>query len=149
MLKLIRTTSDNPDFRHLLTFLDANLAENDGDEHWFFEQFNKLDNIKHVIVAYQNEKPVGCGAIKAYNTSQAEVKRVFVSETGRNKGIASQIMQALEHWAKELGFTECILETGIKQLEAVQLYPKLGYNKIPNYEPYVGVALSVCFGKML
>jgi len=149
MITLKRTNSDNPDFINLLTFLDANLAENDGDEHWFFEQFNTLDDIKHVVVAYQNEKPVGCGSIKAYNTSQAEVKRVYVAEDARNRGIASQIMHELEHWAKELGFTECILETGIKQLEAVQLYPKLGYRNISNYEPYVGVALSVCFGKLL
>lgn len=149
MITLKRTDSENADFRHLLTFLDANLAANDGDEHWFFAQFNTLDDIKHVVIAYQENTPVGCGAIKAYSTAQAEVKRVFVAEQARNRGIASQIMHELEQWAKELGFTECILETGIKQLEAVQLYPKLGYHNIPNYEPYVGVALSVCFAKML
>lgn len=149
MITLNRTTAKNPDFAYLLTFLDANLAENDGDEHWFFAQFNKLDDIKHVVIAYQENKPIGCGAIKKYSTTQAEVKRVFVDEKARNKGVASQIMHELETWAKELGFASCILETGIKQLEAISFYPKIGYQKIPNYEPYVGVALSVCFSKIL
>ena len=144
-----RTNSDNKDFRHLLTFLDANLSENDGDEHWFFAQFNKLDDIKHVVVVYENSEPIGCGSLKKYDAHRTEIKRVFVAQNHRNKGIASRIMQELEDWAKELGFKECILETGIKQKEAVHLYPKLGYSKIENYVPYLGVDLSVCFAKSL
>lgn len=149
MIQLIKTDTKNAAFRSLLIQLDANLKANDGDEHWFFAQFNKLDDIKHVVVVYENSEPIGCGALKKYDAQRVEIKRVFVIPSQRNKGIASRIIQELEGWAKELGFKECILETGIKQKEAVHLYPKLGYSKIENYEPYIGVSLSVCFAKSI
>lgn len=64
MISLVRTTSENKDFIHLVKLLDEFLAVSDGNEHAFYDQFNKLDSIKHVVVAYINKLPVGCGAIK-------------------------------------------------------------------------------------
>lgn len=64
MLSLVKTNSENPDFIALVRLLDADLAERDGAEHSFYAQFNKIDAIKHVIVAYADGKPAGCGAIK-------------------------------------------------------------------------------------
>jgi len=51
-LTLIRTNSDNTDFKGLVTLLDKDLAIRDGDEHAFYAQFNKIDTIKEVVVAY-------------------------------------------------------------------------------------------------
>ena len=65
-LTLIRTDSDHTDFRQLVALLDQDLAVRDGDDHAFYAQFNKVDAIKEVIVAYQNDVPVGCGAIKPF-----------------------------------------------------------------------------------
>lgn len=149
MITFIRTNSEHKDLTPLLAQLDANLAVNDGDEHAFFAQFNKLNTIKHVVIVYLQGKAVGCGAIKYFNEEAMEIKRVFVSPEARNMGIASLIMVELEKWTLELGCKACVLETGIKQLEAVKLYPKLGYKEIPKYEPYVGQALSICFEKKL
>jgi putative acetyltransferase len=149
MIEIRRTTNSNPDFLHLLTFLDANLKINDGDEHAFFTQFNKLDDIQQVVVAFLNNQAVGCGAFKKHNSNTIEIKRVYVDVSARNNGIASMLMAELESWARELNFTQSILETGIKQLEAVKLYPKLGYHQIDNYPPYVDKAISICFAKKL
>lgn len=66
MIKLLRTSEINVDFIELVKSLDADLKIRDGEEHLFYNQFNKLDTIKHVIVAYDNEMPVACGAIKEY-----------------------------------------------------------------------------------
>jgi len=148
-LKLIRTDSDNTDFRQLVALLDRDLAVRDGDEHTFYAQFNKVDAIKEVIVAYQNEIPVACGAIKAFSETAAEVKRMFVHPDYRKQGIAINILSELEHWAAELGFTECVLETGKKQPEAIALYQKVGYHITPNYGQYIGVDNSVCMAKSL
>lgn len=148
-LKLIRTNSDNTDFRQLVALLDRDLAVRDGDEHTFYAQFNKVDAIKEVIVAYQNEIPVACGAIKAFSENAAEVKRMFVHPDYRKQGIAINILSELEHWAAELGFTECVLETGKKQPEAIALYQKVGYHITPNYGQYIGVDNSVCMAKSL
>lgn len=149
MYKLIRTDSDNTDFRELVMQLDKDLAIRDGDDHAFYAQFNKIATIKHVVVAYDGATSVGCGAIKEYENGTMEVKRMFVTPDNRGKGIGSVVLKELEAWAKELGNNKCILETGEKQPEAIQLYKKNGYNIIPNYGQYKDVAASVCFEKSI
>ena len=148
-LTLIRTDSDHTDFRQLVALLDKDLAVRDGDDHTFYAQFNKVDAIKEVIVAYQNDVPVGCGAIKPFSATEAEVKRMFVHPDYRNKGIAAKIVTALENWATEIGFSATVLETGKKQPEAIALYQKIDYQITTNYGQYVGVDNSVCMTKPL
>jgi putative acetyltransferase len=149
MIRLQRTNSENTDFQKLVRELDADLRIRDGEDHAFFAQFNKIDLIKHVIVAYENEAPVGCGAIKEYATDIMEVKRMYVLPETRGKGIATLVLEELEKWAGELGYKKCILETGEKQPEAIRLYHKNNYLVIPNYGQYANVTTSVCFEKGL
>ena len=149
MISIVRTNSENADFKTLVTLLDAELQVRDGEEHTFYAQFNKIDSLREVVVAYLQESPVGCGAIKAYAGRTAEVKRMFVKAENRGKGIAGKILSELEAWAKELNFDECILETGFKQPEAIALYKKAGYEVIPNYGQYIGVGNSVCMQKRI
>jgi GNAT superfamily N-acetyltransferase len=149
MVNLIKTDSDNHDFIELVKYLDAELADRDGADHSFYAQFNKINKIKHVIVAYENNTPLACGAIKEYNASAVEVKRMYVSPKRRGKGIAAEVLFALESWAKELSYAKCVLETGKRQPEAIRLYEKCGYTQIPNYGQYIGVENSVCFEKKL
>lgn len=149
-MKFIRTDSTNPDFIELVKHLDADLAIRDGDEHPFYDQFNKIDTIKYAVVAFNEaNKPVGCGAIKQFGPKVMEIKRMFVPYEERGKGIAGEILKQLESWASELGNSRCILETGLKQPEAISLYKKNGYRFIDNYGPYAGVENSVCFEKWL
>jgi len=149
MIKCIKTDSDNEDFRRLVRELDADLKRRDGEEHTFYSQFNKIDHIKHVVVAYVNNEAVGCGAIKAYMPDAVEVKRMYVQQGKRGQGIASTLLKALEAWATDLNYTKCVLETGKKQPEAIGLYRKNGYTVIPNYGQYENVENSVCFEKVL
>ncbi len=150
MVTVLRSDSNNEDFISLVKKLDTDLAIRDGDEHAFYNQFNKIDTIKQVVVAYENEQPLGCGAIKEYGpTISMEVKRMYVLPNSRSKGIATKILTALEVWAAELGYKICVLETGKKQPEAIGLYKKNGYKMIPNYGQYKGVENSVCFEKVI
>jgi putative acetyltransferase len=147
MVRIIRTDSSDNDFREMVRLLDLELAVVDGSEHNFYSQFNKIDNIRHAVVAYDNEKPVGCGAIKEYDETSMEVKRMYVLPDNRNRGIASMILRELELWTAEMSYIRCVLETGKRQPEAIALYKKNGYVSIPNYGQYVGVENSVCFEK--
>jgi putative acetyltransferase len=149
MTQLIRTDSENPDFVALVQQLDADLAKRDGKDHSFYAQFNKIAAIKHVIVVYEDEKPIGCGAIKELSPDSMEVKRMFTLPESRAKGIATKILAELETWAKELSYSKCMLETGKRQPEAIALYQKNGYRIIPNYGQYIGIDNSVCFEKLL
>ncbi len=148
-MKIIRTDSDNVDFQILVKELDKDLAIRDGDEHAFFAQFNKIDAIKHVVVLYVDATAVACGAIKHYDEGIIEIKRMYCKPELRGKGYASMILTELESWAKELGYSTSILETGYKQPEAIRLYEKNSFKRIPNYGQYVGVDSSVCFEKRL
>jgi len=149
VINLIRTNSDNSDFRELVALLDQDLQIRDGDEHSFYAQFNKVDKIRHVVVAYEDGEAAGCGAIKEYAEGVTEIKRMFVRAERRGRGIAGKILAELETWAKELNFSECVLETGLKQPEAIALYQKSGYKTIPNYGQYAGVENSVCMKKLI
>jgi len=133
----------------LVKELDSDLKIRDGEEHVFYAQFNKTDKINYVVVAYEEDIPVGCGALKEYSTDIMEVKRMFVRIDKRGKGIASRMLHELEIWSKELGYKKCVLETGNKQPEAIRLYEKNQYAIIPNYGQYKGVENSVCFEKEL
>lgn len=149
MITVKRTHSADPHFSELVKELDKDLAIRDGEEHGFYAQFNKVDTIQHVVVAYYGDEPSGCGAVKEFTSGTMEVKRMFVPLEKRGLGIASNVLQELERWCQELGYTNCVLETGKKQPEAIALYTKNGYRIIPNYGQYAGVENSVCFEKIL
>ena len=149
MLHLTRTSSDSADFRGLVHLLDQDLQVRDGAEHTFYAQFNKVDAIRHVVVAYLGDEPVGCGAFKEFTNELVEIKRMFVHPAHRGQGIAQATLTELEQWAQTLHYRGCVLETGKKQPEAIALYQKSGYQRIPNYGQYIGVENSVCMQKSL
>jgi RimJ/RimL family protein N-acetyltransferase len=147
--QILRTTSENLDFTNLVQLLDADLKIRDGEEHEFYAQINKTAILKNVIVFYEKDIAVGCGAYREIDTKTLEIKRMFVLPEYRGKGIASKILCELELWALELNFTKTILETGINQPEAIALYKKSGYSITENYGQYIGMENSVCMQKIL
>ena len=149
MSRIVRTSSENKDFIDLVRLLDADLAERDGNDHAFYHQFNNIDVLKHVVVLYENGEPMGCGAIKEFDSHAMEVKRMYTTTQSRGKGFATEILSELEKWTSELSYKKCVLETGKRQPEAIRLYTKNGYHIIPNYGPYAGIENSVCFEKVL
>lgn len=146
MLNLVRTNSENKDFQKLTGLFDEFLIDIDGDEKEFFAQFNQI-YIENVLICYENEVALGCGAFKKLDSQTAEIKRMFVLPEGRGKGIATKILTELEIWAKDSGYDSCILETSQKLESAIALYRKYGYKDIPNYGQYIGVKSSMCMKK--
>jgi putative acetyltransferase len=146
---LLRTNSENPHFIELVRALDAELAIIDGEDHAFYSTYNKIQSLQHVVVLFIENKPVACGAIKPFDDTSAEVKRMYTLPEFRGKGVATLVLHELEKWAAELGYIECVLETGKRQPDAIQLYKKNGYTETANYGQYVGVENSVCFSKNL
>lgn len=147
-ITLLRTDSTNEDYQRLIISLDKSLAVTDGEEHAFYDQFNKSTDIKHVIVYYLGGEAIACGAIKQFDDTTMELKRMYTEPFMRGKGVGAKIVETLEQWAQELGFERCILETGLRQQDAIALYKKVGYTIIPNYGQYIGIENSVCFEKV-
>ena len=148
-MKLLRTNAQNQDFIYLVKQLDQYLKIVDGEDHEFYNQYNGVGALKNVIICYLDDQPVGCGAFKPYNENTVELKRMFVLPEARGKGIGGKILIELENWASELNFSKTILETGRRQIEAVALYEKHKYSKIPNYGQYKEMENSLCFEKVL
>jgi GNAT superfamily N-acetyltransferase len=149
MKRIIRTDNNNLDFQALITELDAYLKITDGEDHEFYNQFNSLKKINHVVVAYQNEQAIGCGAFKKFDANTAEIKRMYVKATYRGSGVANTVLSFLEEWASEEGFTKCVLETGNRQIDAIKFYKKSGYRSITNYGQYAQMEDSNCFEKLV
>jgi putative acetyltransferase len=148
-IKLKRTTSADPDFRLLVGELDADLRLRNGEVMDIYDQHNIIEQIDTVVVAYVDNIPAGCGCFKKFSANAVEIKRMFVRHNFRGKGISAVILKALEEWALEIGFNFTVLETGSRQIEALGLYQKMGYENIPKYEPYVDLPDSICFRKQL
>jgi len=149
MIEIVMTNSLNVDFRTLIVELDKDLTDRYGDLQKQYDQHNKIDYVNDVVVIYKNKIPVACGGFKEYDVKTIELKRIFVLNEYRKQGLSKLIIDTLEMTAIDKGFTVSILETGVKQHEAISLYLKKGYHVIDNYGPYIGDANSVCMKKIL
>jgi len=148
-MKILRTDQNNKEFKKLVVELNKELEIIDGPYHTFYSQFNGIETLKQVVIVYEKDKAIGCGGFKFIQENVVEIKRMFVLPSQRKKGIAGFVLKEIEAWAKELGCLKCILETGKNLPNAVNLYTKNRYLRIPNYEPYVDIDNSLCFEKHL
>ncbi len=149
MLSITRCTGKDETFRVLIAALDEELDERYGAQMEFFGPHNKSDDVEHAVVVSFDGAPAACGCFKPFSADSVEMKRIFVHKAFRGQRLARAVMTELEAWAKEVGYAFAVLETGILQPEAIRLYEAAGYERIPNYPPYVGVKESVCFRKSL
>lgn len=102
------------------------------------------------VVAWMDDVPVGCGALRPTGEpGLGEIKRMYVSPEVRGQQIGRRILEKLEDLAGEYGYDLLRLETGTLQPEAIRLYERCGYARIPCYEPCSDNASSVCFQKKL
>lgn len=108
------------------------------------------DDIAVFLVAFDADgSPVGCGALRRLDDATAEIKRMFVAPASRGTGVSSAVLRALEDEARAMGVTELRLETGTEQPDAIRFYEREGYAPIPNFGPYVGSAISLCYARTL
>jgi putative acetyltransferase len=101
------------------------------------------------LVAYLDSRAVACGALRTIEPGLGEIKRMFVRPTARGRGIGRAVLDALEAEARQLGLRRLVLETGSRQAEALALYQRAGYSRIPAFGDYLDSPLSVCMAKDL
>ncbi len=148
-VRIVKTTSENPDFVNLIAALDKSLWERYPELKSDYWGNNILEVNPNVVILYLEDKAVGCGCFKKYDENAIEIKRMFVSPEVRGMGLAQTILLELEGWAHDLGYSFSVLETLYKQKEAIALYQKTGYSIVDNYEPYVGLENSICMRKLI
>lgn len=148
MIEIIKTDSQNLEFKKLVQLLNSDLAKRDGETHPL-SQFNAIANLKYVILALKKDKVIGCGAISKYSFNSMEIKRMYVSPEVRGQRIGEKILSELENWSRELDSIKCVLFMGTKQPEASKLYQRNGYYLIQKYGKLKDIPDSLCFAKDL
>jgi putative acetyltransferase len=149
MTKIIQRNWDHPDFRELISLLDGEFRERYGAVQDEYDRHNTTGPATTILVAYEDEKAVGCGAFRVFDEKTVEIKRMFVRKEYRGKGISKLILNRLEEIAADMGYSTAVLETGIKQQEAIALYKKSGYTQTEKYGPYANLEFSICMSKKI
>ena len=141
---------NNPDLIFLIKELDAYLIDKYPDRPVFSIDLEKEDlgNIIFII-GYIDNVPAACGALRLFNDDVCELKRMFVLKEHRGIGLSKKIYYELEKQALLNKKRLIRLETGNKQHEAVNLYKKLGFKRIPNYGDFKEDKISICFEKKI
>jgi putative acetyltransferase len=106
------------------------------------------DDIRYLAVVVDG-RAVACGGIQSLDATTGELKRMYVRPAYRGRGIARQLLTALEELAFQRGHSVVCLETGVYLPAAIGLYTSCGYEPIPVYGEYVDNPYSVCFAKRL
>jgi putative acetyltransferase len=149
IMVFVYTDGKNNDFIMLCNMLDDYLNEIVGGEKQRkqYVQYNTLEDIHDVILIYDEKRPIACASFKHYEANAAEIKRVFVLERYRGKGLSKQLMCRLEDKAKTQGYFSLVLETGLPLVAAMGLYQRMGYKMIDNYGQYKDMQESICMQK--
>jgi GNAT superfamily N-acetyltransferase len=148
MIEIVPEQFDSPDADRLMAELRAELDERYGGD---FEPGTKptAEDVTVFVVARENGRALGCGALRSLGEPVVEIKRMFVRPEARGRGIGAAILGALEQQAVEHGFRVVRLETGPLQPEALRLYERAGYREIPCFGAYAAGAASRCFERRI
>ncbi len=150
-MEIREVSHDNQDFLMLCGELDCflNVAIGGEEKREKYKKFNHTDTMDFVAIAYDNDTPAGCGALRKYSEKEVEIKRVFVREEYRGKNVGGKILETLIEQAKRLGFEELVLETGAFLAASVRLYQRYGFERIENYGAYKDMPESLCMGRKI
>lgn len=141
---------DDAQLRELIHKLDQDLLTRYPPEEIFGMDFEDPGILEAVFaVAEVNGQPAGCAALRPLGGRMLEMKRVYVADAFRKRGVASALIRFLEGWAVRQGYAAIRLETGAAQPESLGLYAKFGYKAIERYGAYVHCPSSLCFEKTL
>jgi putative acetyltransferase len=136
----------------LIARLNAELTErypNPEDRHFGLTQEQVGGRSGVFLVAALDGEPAGCGALRRLEDGTGELKRMFVVPEARRHGVGRRVLIELELHARRLGLRRLVLETGVRQHEAMAMYERAGFGRIPCFGEYERSAASVCLGKDL
>ncbi|WP_328603834.1 GNAT family N-acetyltransferase [Amycolatopsis sp. NBC_00345] len=100
-----------------------------------------------LVARDEDGKPTGCGGLRLLGPGEAEIKRMYVAPGARGSGLATELLRALEEQARGHGVARLLLETGIRQPEAIRFYEREGYQPIPAFGAYREDPLARCYAR--
>ncbi|MEU4667367.1 GNAT family N-acetyltransferase [Amycolatopsis sp. NPDC023774] len=101
------------------------------------------------VIAWFDGAAVGCGGLRPLGPGEAEIKRMYVVPASRGTGVSTALLRALEEEAVSHGITRLLLETGVRQPDAIRFYQREGYEPIPAFGAYATDPLARCYARLL
>lgn len=152
-VEIRKSTLTSPEARRLIAALNSELMASHpepGSTHFSLDSEQVIDGQGAFLIAWLDEVPVGCGAVRRLDANTAELKRMYVDPQVRGKGVGRALVESLEREARALGVARVVLETGARLAPAIRMYEGSGYVRIPLFGEYLSSPdTSVCFGKSL
>ena len=149
-LTISRADIHSPDSLALISELNAELSATypePGATHFRLDADEVAEGRGAFLVASRSGRPVGCGAVRRIDPQTGELKRMYVRREHRGRGVGRALLAALEAEARALGLRRLVLETGVRQNEAIALYRRCGFTGIPAFAEYALSPLSLCMAK--
>lgn len=145
-----RERPDAPEAAGLIAELEATLAPLYPVEsrHGFSVARLIAQDVAFFVLRADGEA-AACGGVMLVGREYGEVKRMYVRPPHRGRGFAKAILGRLEEHAAAHQVATLRLETGIHQHEAIALYERLGFSRIPPFGPYTEDPVSLCYEKRL
>jgi putative acetyltransferase len=141
---------NSPDAAGLILELEAHLASlyPATSRHGFSVERLVAENVDFFVLRTDG-MPAGCGGILFVDGEYGEIKRMYVRPELRGLGLGRRILEHLTRHAMSRGITLLRLETGIHQQEAIALYERQGFHRIPPFGPYTDDPLTLCYEKQV
>ena len=99
-----------------------------GDDKWFYTRYNEKENLENIWLIYYDDFPIGCIAYRKKGEGVGEVKRLYIVNEHRGKGISKKLLKTVECYAKEDGCNTLFLDTRITLEPAVSIYRSFGFD---------------------
>jgi GNAT superfamily N-acetyltransferase len=147
---ITRERPDTPDATGLILELEAHLETRYPavSRHGYSVERLLAQDVRFFVLR-SDGSPAGCGGILLVDGAYGEIKRMYVRPAFRGSGFGGRILDHLAAEARDNGISLLRLETGIHQGEAIGLYERLGFYRIPPFGPYTDDPLSLCYEKPL
>ena len=141
---------DSVDAVTLIAELEEHLSQYYPQEsrHGFSVEKLLTDQVAFFVLRYDGQ-PAGCGAIKLFGSEYGELKRMYMRLQFRGLGLAKQMIEHLTIYARANSIMLVRLETGIYQTEAIVLYERAGFYRIPPFGTYRDDPRSLCYERQL
>jgi len=141
---------DQPDIRAMLAAADAYMsALYPADSNHLVDVTTLQSANARIVVGRRGGVCVACGAVILAGAGTAEIKRMWVEPHARGSGLGRRILETIETVARGEGVTLLRLETGVSQVEAIDLYRSAGFSAIAAFGAYQPDPLSIFMEKPL
>jgi GNAT superfamily N-acetyltransferase len=147
---ITRESPDTADAIALIDELETHLAQHYPAEsrHGFSVEKLLVEDVPFFLLRYEGT-PAGCGGVKLFGTEYGEIKRMYVRPQFRGMGFGKLMLNHLADYALANGVMLLRLETGVHQHEAIALYERMGFRRIPPFGEYKEDPLSLCYEKSI